>query len=508
MDCAKVSPPHMRPNILLITSDQHRADHLGCMGTPGFNTPNFDRMAREGVHFNRAYTPCPICTPTRVSLLTGQYPSRHGAYSIGVTLDPFPTQTLPAILNGAGYHTALFGKHHFVRRDDELEHISGMKNPPASFWENWNGPYVGFQEFQANTGHTINNLPEAHYRRFLEASGQDYRQWFPQYRKGEYNYFQTGAWDIPAELHDSSWVAQVTNDYLRRRAKEDEPWYCWASFQDPHEPFACPDPWYSAVDQEKLRLYEPYREGEFDDRHEIYRRMFPRDFGSINDGNGIPSSFGEPERNPVLREALQATAGMVNFLDDRIGSIFRTLEETGQLENTLVVYTSDHGEMHGHHGLWGKGCAAYEDSQRIPLLAWGPGLIPATGKTEALANVVDLPRTFLQFAGVKPPLGLQGVDLAPVLRREQESVQDAVLIELRPTHSTLYQTTLVTATHKLVVYRDTDEGELYDLATDPSQYRNLWSSPDARELRDTLMRRLVRFNMEREPEAPPRVSFA
>ena len=498
----------MRPNILLITSDQHRADHLSCMGTPGFNTPNFDRMAREGAHFNRAYTPCPICTPCRMSLLTGQYPSRHGAYSIGVSVDPFPTTTLPSVLNDAGYHTALFGKHHFVRRDDELEHISGMKKPPADFWKTWNGPYAGFQEFQANTGHTINNIPEAHYRLFLEASGQDYKQWFPQYREGEYNYYQTGAWGIPPELHDSSWVARVTNDYLHRHAEDEQPWFCWASFQDPHEPFVCPEPWYSAVDKDKLQTYEGYREGEFDDRHEIYRRMHTRDFGPLNDGNGIPSSFGEPERNPMLRESLQATAGMVNFLDDRIGAIFRTLEETGQLENTLVVYTSDHGEMHGPHGLWGKGCAAYEDSQRIPLLAWGPGLIPATGKTEALANVVDLPRTFLHFAGVKPPIGLQGCDLSPLLKGDKDSVQDAVLIELRPTHSTLYQTTLVTATHKLVVYRDTDEGELYDLVTDPSQYRNLWSDVAARELRDNLMRRLVRFNMEREPEAPPRVSFA
>jgi arylsulfatase A-like enzyme len=496
----------MRPNILLITSDQHRADHLGLLGTPGFNTPNFDRMAREGVHFNRAYTPCPICTPCRVSLLTGQYPSRHGAYSIGVSLDPFPTTTLPAVLGDAGYHTALFGKHHFVRRDDELEHITGIKNPPADFWKTWNGPYVGFQEFQANTGHTINNLPEAHYRQFLEVSGQDYKQWFPQYRDEEYDYFKTGPWAIPPELHDSSWVAQVTNDYLHRHADDEQPWFCWASFQDPHEPFVCPEPWYSQVDDDALQTYPEHQDGEFDDRHEIYRRMHERDFGPLDDGNRMPSCFGEPER-PV-RDSLRATAGMVNFLDDRLGAIFKTLEETGQLDNTLIVYTTDHGEMHGNHGLWGKGCAAYEDVQRIPLLAWAPGLIPATGTTEALANIVDLPRTFLQFAGVDAPYDMQGADLSPVLRREQETVQDAVVVELRPTQSTLYQTTLVTASHKLVVYRDTDEGELYDLARDPNQYRNLWNDADSRDLRDTLMRRLVRANMEREPNFNPRVSFA
>lgn len=497
----------MRPNILLITSDQHRFDHLGCLGTPGIVTPNLDRMAREGVHFNRAYTPCPICTPTRVSLLTGQYPSRHGAYSIGVTLRPFPTTTLPAVLGNAGYHTALFGKHHFVRRDDELEHISGMKNPPAEFWKTWNGPYVGFDEFHANTGHTINNVPAAHYRIFLEARGADYKKWF-HVQDDDYSRFETGKWDIPAELHDSSWVAQVTNDYLQRRAESDQPWFCWASFQDPHEPMVCPDPWYSQVDPETLRLYEDYRDGEFADRHEIYHRMRHSDFGPFDDGNGFPSCFGDFERKGIERESLRATVGMVNFMDDRIGAIFRTLEETGQLGNTLVIYTTDHGEMHGHHGLWGKGCAAYEDVQRVPLLAWAPGLLPATGATQALASVVDLPRTFLQYAGVPVPPGMQGCDLGPILHRDAEAVQDAVLVEMRPTQSTLYQQSMITASHKLVLYRDTDEGELYDLAIDPDQYRNIWRDPAARDLRDALLRRFARLQMEREPAVHVRQSFA
>lgn len=496
-----------RPNILLITSDQHRYDHLGCLGTPGFATPHLDRMAREGIHFNRAYTPCPICTPTRVSLLTGQYPSRHGAYSIGVTLDPFPSVTLPAVLGAAGYHTALFGKHHFVRRDDEIAHMAGTPHPPRSFWENWRGPYVGFQEFQANTGHTINNVPEAHYRLFLERAGVDYAPWFHVTRP-DYSRFETGRWEIPAEYHDSAWVAGVTSDYLRRRAGDDAPWFCWASFQDPHEPMVCPDPWYSQVDPAALEPYADYREGEFDDRHEIYRRMRESDFGRFNDGNGFPSCFGDFPRRGIERDSLRATAGMVNFLDDRIGAICRTLAETGQLENTLIVYTTDHGEMHGHHGLWGKGAAAYEGCQRVPLLAWAPGLIPATGRTEALANLVDLPRTFLGFAGVDLPLGWQGCDLGPVLRGETGTVQDAVTIELRPTHDTFYQQTLVTATHKLVVYQDTPDGELYDLTVDPDQYHNLWRAPAARDLRDTLLHRLIRLNLEREGHAPPRQSFA
>lgn len=232
------------------------------------------------------------------------------------------------------------------------------------------------------------------------------------------------------------------------------------------------------------------------------------DFGRFDDGHGFPSCFGDFERKGIERDSLRATVGMVNFMDDRIGAIFRTLEETGQLQNTLVVYTTDHGEMHGHHGLWGKGAAACEGCQRVPFLAWGPGLMPATGKTEALANLVDLPRTFLNFAGVEEPTGLQGVDLGPVLRREKEAVQDAVTIELRPTYETFCQQTLVTASHNLVVYRDTDDGELYDLDADPDQYRNLWHDPAARDTRDALVRRLVRLHPEREAHSPRRVSFA
>jgi len=221
----------------------------------------------------------------------------------------------------------------------------------------------------------------------------------------------------------------------------------------------------------------------------------------------VPCSFGVPAITKRGKTALQATAGMVAFIDDRIGRILEKLKATGQLENTIIIYTSDHGELHGHHGLWGKGLAAYEDCQRVPLIISAPGRIPAHGTTQALVNLVDLPRTFLGFAGVQVPQGMQGVDLAPLLRGETDSVQDAVLVESRPTQHTLYQHTLVTADHKLVVYRDWDEGELYNLTTDPDQYTNLWSDPASRDLREKLMLRLVQQHLQREGEVHPRINF-
>lgn len=509
-----------RPNILFITTDQQRFDHLGLKGLRAIDTPNLDRLGTEGVHFDRAYCPSPVCTSTRVSLLTGRYPSSHLAYTIGVTPDPFPGPTLPEVLARSGYATALFGKTHFVRRADEARHMAGGVEPDPAFFRRWRGPYLGFQTFEGSTGHTINNVPAMHYRAFLEDAGVDYRPWFPQ-MTGTYDHQACGSWNIPEAWHDTEWVTGLTGRFIEEQPV-DRPWFCWASYQDPHEPHLCPEPWFSRVRTEHMPTYPGFREGEFDQKPGIYRMCREKDFGPLNDwvgapaGQGgavreeatVPSCFGEPDKDAQAGAALQATLGMIAFLDDRLGQLISRLERSGQLENTIIVWTSDHGEMHGHHGLWGKGLAAFEDCQRVPLLAWGPNHIRSRGTVSGLANLVDLPSTFLSLAGLNRPQEWQGVDLSPVLRGESDSVQDAILIELRATRHTLNQHTLVTDRHKLVVYRHTDEGELYDLQEDPDQYRNLWDDPVARDLRATLLLRLARLHMEREPVGPTRQSFA
>lgn len=498
--------PSKRPNILLITTDQQRWDHLGFQGTPGIRTPHLDRMAREGVHFNRAYTPSPLCIPCRMSLLTGQYPSSHYAYSIGMSVDPFPQETVPAILGKAGYHTKLIGKSHFVSRKHEALHMADWKEPDPDFFRRWNGPYAGFEEISASTGHTYGGEPDMHYKVFLEDQGVDYHPWFRSGRP-EYDHHWAGSWEIPEECHDTHWVGMETELYLEARAEGDQPWFCWASFQDPHEPFVCPEPWYSSVDAEALQTYEPHRPGEFDDRPEIYTRMLDRSFQEYNEGMGVPCTYGVPDFVDREQAALQATAGMLAFVDDRVGRILRKLEETGQLENTIIFYTSDHGELHGHHGLWGKGLAAYEDCQRVPLIAFGPGQVKPSESTQALVSLMDLPRTFLGLAGIRTPQGMQGYDLGEVLAGTAESVREVVLVESRPTRSTLYQHTLITDRYKLVVYRDWEDGELYDLQEDPDQYTNLWSKPEYRALREEMLLRLARHHMEREGEVHPRINF-
>ena len=212
----------MAPNILLITTDQQRYDHLGLAGVRGIDTPNLDRLGREGMHFNRAYTCCPICTPARVSLLTGQFPSVHRAWSIGVSPDPFPGPTLPSLLKSAGYATALLGKAHFVRRADEGKHFAAGSEPEAEYFRDHTGPYIGFDHVLTSRGHTTNGAPDMHYRVFLEKAGVDYSQWFPDVN-GRHDHGAAGVWNIPAEYHDTTWVTGNTIDWIEDRAGGERP---------------------------------------------------------------------------------------------------------------------------------------------------------------------------------------------------------------------------------------------------------------------------------------------
>jgi arylsulfatase A-like enzyme len=499
-----------KPNILLITTDQMRFDHLGLMGVKGIATPNLDRLGREGFHFNRGYTSSPVCTPARLTLLTGQYPSSHGGYTIGVSPDPFPERTLPKILGESGYATALIGKAHFVRRALEAEHVAGFPHPPVSFFATHAGPYAGFDYVQLATHHTTNGAPECHYHAWLESQGVDYSKWFPDVH-GRHDHAQTGAWNIPVEYHDSTWITDTTLDWLGKRNKDGDPWFAWASYNDPHEPFVCPEPWYSSVRMEEVELFEEYREGEFEDKPPFYQSVYEQDRWDRDYKNevdiDVPCAFARRDLDGKHCEALQATLGMVAMLDHEVGRLLDALEAAGQADNTLIVFTTDHGEIHGHHGLWHKGLFAYEDCQRIPFLAWGPGIVKPTGASEALVNLVDLPRTFLSLANLPIPQGMQGEDLRPVLTGKKESVQNETLVELQATKK-IYQQSLITERYKLIVYRDQDYGELYDLRDDPDQYRNLWGNPDAAAIKTDLMHRFIQFNMKKEGHVHDRQAFA
>ena len=493
-----------KPNILLITTDQQRFDHMGLAGLKAIQTPNLDRLGTEGVHARRSYCPSPICTPTRLSLLTGLYPSQHSGYSIGTSPDPFPEYTIPAALSKAGYETGIIGKTHFVARPEEERHISGEETPEPDFYRSWTGPYAGFDYVQAGTGHTINKVPAMHYRNFLEDAGADYAQWFPQMAPG-YDHHTSGKWDLPQELHDTWWVTERTKDFVERN--QDKPWFCWASYEDPHEPFVCPEPWFSSVDTDKMPDYEAARLGEFDDKPKIYDQLHRDAMDEINESHGIPCIHGDERHEAQRHSNMQATLGMIAFIDHKVGELIKSLERTGQLDNTLIVFTSDHGELHGHHSLWGKGMTAYEDCQRVPLLIWGPNLFSRRGNTDELMSLVDLPASFLALAGVDDYPHTQGRNLLPFLREEKNDTQDSVIVECRATQENHNQVSLITRRHKLVITMNDPMGELYDLSRDPDQYNNLWNKPDYATVKADLLEQLAQKRLSSEPTYRPRKSF-
>lgn len=500
-----------RPNILLITTDQQRADHSGLQSTPGLHTPNLDRLGQEGICFDRAYTCSPLCTPARLSLITGQYPSVHCGWTIGSTPDPFPRPMLVEQLNKAGYRTGIVGKHHFVSRRDEDAHIRShvpeAKDDP-DFYRNHHGPYVGFQAAYLSTGHTTNTRPAEHYRVFLEDAGVDFSQWFPQESDPACDLRECGSWNIPVEYHDTRWCRETAERVIGDFSDGEQPWFVMLNFQDPHSPWRCPEPYYSAVKEEEIETYADFRAGEFDDRPAFYNDLHRGDYSSTQDAFKTPCCYPHNfvEGNHENKMRLRATIGMVHFIDDEIGHLLAFLERTGQLDHTLIIFTSDHGELHGHHGLWEKGLPAYEDCQRIPMLMRGPA-VHAKGKSDALISLADLPKTILHSAGVEIPQGMQGISQLPVLSGECDSVRDACLIELRATEQ-LYQKTLVTDRYKLVLYEQLDEGELYDLQNDPNQYSNLWKNPEYAQLRQNLMHQMIRTEMTGEGTRHARVGFA
>lgn len=263
-----------------------------------------------------------------------------------------------------------------------------------------------------------------------------------------------------------------------------------------------------------MQVFDGYREGEFDDKPGFYRKLYDDTGGwgdklFTADGIALPATYRVQEYEDHKKECTQATLGMVLHLDHQIGRILEALERTGQMRNTIIAFSTDHGEMLGQHGLWAKGGTSYDGHQRIPLILWGPGCgIQARGIVDTVATLVDLPRTFCRFAGAGIPQGMQGCDLTPVLSGEKDHAQAGVLVEYRSSREGIHQHTYVTPDWKLVVYKGEEQGELYNLRTDPEQYRNVWNDPAHEKTRSQLLLKLARHHMANEGQVHPRVRFA
>ena len=420
-----------RPNILLITSDQQHWTTLGFLN-PQIHTPNLDRLARAGTHFSRAYCPNPTCTPTRASIITGQYPAWHGAWTLGTHLRP-DTPTVGEQLSQSGYHTALVGKAHFQALNSTEEYPSLEVQPTLrqlDFWRNFSGPWYGFQNVEVARMHADEAHAGSHYGAWLEDKGLNHWQdYFQSYPPDAAHAPRTGAWDLPEEFHYNAWTSERTIAQID--AAGDNPFWLWSSFHDPHPPYLVPEPWASLYDPNVMEI-GTLLEGELDAMppHFALTQQQKPDFSPYHEsGFGIHGMHSHLVDEDELRRDMAIYYGMVSFMDAHIGRILDALDERGLSENTLIVFTSDHGHFLGQHGLTAKGPFHYEDAINVPFLVRWPGQVLADGHSEALQSLVDLAPTFLEAAQLPVPGRMQGVNQLPVWRGEKASARDNAMVE-------------------------------------------------------------------------------
>lgn len=498
-------------NILLITSDQQHWRSMGCYD-PRLRTPNLDRLAREGLRADRAYCPNPTCTPTRASLITGLMPSQHGAYSLGTRLDP-AVPTVGDRLRSAGLRSALVGKAHFQPLKSDPRWPSVEAYPTLQDYDHWRSfrePWYGFDDIELVRNHTDEGHVGMHYGLWLQERCPDWRSWF-RAPGGTARNGRRGAWELPEELHYNRWIEERTIARLEASKASGQPFFTWASFPDPHPSYLVSGTWATMYRPEEVEV--PDGLGDDISRWPPYLARTREEKPSYADfaepeGHGMHGCHSHRHDRGELAKDIAIYHGMMAFVDDCVGGILRSLDRLGLAEDTLVIFTTDHGHFFGQHGLIAKGPFHFEDMVRVPFLARLPGAIPAGTISGAMLSLIDVAPTMLSALGLPQDRTMSGVDQLPVWTGAAAAARDHVLVENRHQPHKLHLDTYIDRRWKLTTHRGQTWGELYDLETDPGELRNLWDDPAALETKRDVLLRMVHAQMAKAPVPMPRIHAA
>lgn len=493
-------------NVLFIITDQHRADHMSCAGNTVLKTPNLDRLASEGVRFTSAFVANPICMPNRASIFTGLYPNMHGIRTAGMNL-PEDVPTFTETLRSNGYCTAEIGKIHLnwgIRPlvESATSHETGKdwimkhKHPQLPL------PYYGFEEVELVVGHGM--ICGGHYMDWLEEKGPQYIPIIKKRAKTFFGkmYFRT---EIPEELYPTTYVTERSIAFLERYANGnygDKPFFLNISYPDPHHPVNPPGKYYDMYKAEDMELPASYNDIENVKNHKFLKPMLNNPFF-----RGMVLRISKEKE---VKEFIAATYGAVAMIDDGIGQILAALEKLGLADNTIVIYTSDHGDLMGDHGMILKGPCPFNGILNVPFIWKIPGMTKSGVVTDSLASSIDISKTILNLVGIdekERPKDMQGVDLTPVLQNPNEKVRDCCLVEhdeeIEMFNVKLRCRHLITEKYKLSVYDGVEGyGDLFDREKDPEELNNLWySNPD---LRHELVEKLLFANLKAQSRYPKR----
>ncbi|MDH3707953.1 MAG: sulfatase-like hydrolase/transferase [Acidimicrobiia bacterium] len=461
-----------QPNLLVITTDQQRWDWLGCHGSPGVDTPHLDALASRGVRFTRHVTNSTVCVPARIGLATGVSPIRLGTLSNGDVLPP-GVPTYYQALRDAGYRVGVVGKLDLNKTNQQ----NGRKgNRPDTYTWGFTDPIEAEGKMHARGDGDGRPLGPygwwLHEQGLFDAFRDDaaarseglYARWLRQ--PGDPPHRSTRWFDdspLPAHAFEDAWIGRRSCQWLRE-VPDEHPWHLYVSFVGPHDPFDPPT--------------------EYAERFRDAPVPAPvLDSGAGRNAATRHTEYGNTE-DEIVTARRQYTAALA-VIDDAVGDLVATIDELGLTDDTIVIFSSDHGEMLGDHRLFQKH-VPYEPAMRIPLLAAGPGI--ATGVSDALTELVDLAPTLLERAGVDPLADIDGQSLVPLLTDPTLSHRDAQVVGEH------HYRAIRTHTHKYVHYVDPafEWDELYDLDADPDETQNLIGDQQslAAELRADLMSRI------------------
>lgn len=474
-----------RPNILLAMSDHHNGYALGSEtavgGHPPVHTPVMDRLAREGISFAEHRTPLPMCAPARAALMTALYPHANGMWNNNHTPAAMRRDLYPDLrswsqnLVEAGYRLQYTGKWH----------VSDVRSPADFGWDEPPVPGVApplQRDAQANPARP-RPRPQGYLQRGPRQSRADLRNVLTQEREGwppRVLYAETTT--PPEELRDGRLTTRAI-ELIEANATGDQPWCLYVGWNNPHDPYIAPTRALESYDAGAIPRIPSYSD-DLRDKPNIYRRLHEQLWGHL------------PWEE--VAQMIRHYCAMVTFLDEQLGRLLAALEATGQAENTIVLYTSDHGDYAGTHGLFAKGVAAFDEAYRVPLLIRWPGQIAQAGRrcTE-YTTLMDIGPTLLEAAGAAPleqPSGpIHGRSLLPLLHGKRPTAWPDHFVGEFLGHENFYTQRQVRTRRHKYVWNAFDYDELYDLEADPYETRNLQADPAYQDTKRDLVAKLWRW---------------
>lgn len=524
-----------RPNFLFITTDQQRADHLGCYGNPIVKTPAIDSVASRGTLFENFFVACPICMPNRIAILTGRMPTTNGTRHNGIPLD-LDAVTFVSQLREAGYHTVLVGKAHFQnitghpleQRDifpqgKESEPVDAYRTAKTGpeyeaelmpLWRNNPNradprtPYYGYDVVRFANGHS--DHVQGHYTGWLKDRHDD-----PDSLRGCDNALPANhitapqAWRtaMPEELYPTTYITETCKELIADHVANDDdnPFFLHCSFTDPHHPFTPPGRYFDLYDPFDMPLPESFDHVDTNEPEMLTRLRDDLNKKRAKDTGPFPFCVSAEH----TRQITALTYGMVTMIDDAVADLLEHLKTLEILDNTIVIFTSDHGDFMGDHGLMLKHGLHYDGVLRVPFI-WADPTQPTASRTHLHGSSVDISACVLSRASITPHNGNQGIDVITAANKDNHSFipRAGVLIEEDELGAHLGREgglrtrSYISDNWRLTIWEGMEGGELFDRNADPHEMQNLWHDSNYTDKRASMTEAMLRETIRLTDTSP------